>query len=242
MKKLKLFLWFAGLLTLCGSASAEPVSAAFAAFGSWVASASIPTILAAAASTVSIISTLSSGKQQQQNYAATGQAQNEQSLVAADAAENTADQLDAQAGQQRAAGQRRAQEQRRRSALAASNLQARAGGGGLDPSILGLTGDIAGEGEYNALTNLYEAEETARGAEGQAGTQRTQAQLYRMQGAASMQRAAASGEAASTASKYNTASSIFSAGSTLFSKFGNGGPGAADPVDSYRYTNRGTGD
>lgn len=226
MKKLKQFLWFVGLFALCGSASAEPVSAAFAAFGSWMASASIPTILATVGSAITVVSSLSQGRSSQQAIDMSGQAQNQQSQLAAQSADSTAAQLEQEAGQQRAAGQRRSLEQRRQAAIAASDIQARTGGGSTDASIMGLTGNIAGEGEYNALTNIYEAEETARGYEGKANTSRTQGQLYRMQGGAALQRSAAASEAAGAASDFKAASTIFSAGSSLYSKFGNGGPSA----------------
>lgn len=242
MKRLKAFLIFAGLMALCGSASAEPISAAVAAVGSWWTAASIPTILATAASALSVVSTLSNGANQRDNFNADAAERNRQAQVAAGESDATAAQLAAQAGQQRAAGQRRAQEQRRQAAIAGSNIQARTGGGSTDASILGLTGNIAGEGEYNALTNIYEAEESALGSEGQAGTARRQGDMYRAGGQAALARGAAAGEAAVSVSRMNAASTIFSSGSSLYSKYGGGGVGAADPLNSYRYTTRGSGD
>ena len=255
MKKLKAFLLFTGLMALCSSANAEPFSLAISTAATWAA-ANIPTILSVVGTVASLAGARSQGQVQEQAAIQTGQAQNAQAQVAAESEDakaaqydDQADQYDEQAGQQRAAGQRRAQEQRRQAAIAASNLLARTGGGSLDPSILGLTGNIAGEGEYNALTNMYEAEESARGSEGSAGvsraqadTTRTQAKLYRMQGDAALQRGATTGAAANTAAKFNAASTIFSAGSTLFSKYGGGGVKSYDPVDSYRYSTRGSGD
>lgn len=257
MKKLKALLWFSGLMTLCGSASADPVTigAALSTAASWAA-ANIPTILSAVGAVASLAGSRSQGQAQEQAAIQTGQAQNAQAQVAAASEDAKAAQYDEQAeqydelaGQQRAAGQRRAQEQRRQAAIASSNVLARTGGGSLDPSILGLTGNIAGEGEYNALTNMYEAEETARGSESsggvsraQAGNSRSQAQLYRMQGDAALQRGATTGAAVNTAAKFNAASTIFSAGATLFSKYGGGGVKSYDPVDSYRFSTRGSGD
>lgn len=228
MKTIKSLLWFAALMALCGTASAEPVSTAFAAVSAWASAASIPTILSAVGSAVSIVGALSGGQKQADNYNAAAYSQNEQAQIAAQSSDNTAAQLDQQAGQQRAAGQRRAQEQRRQAAIAESNVRARVGGGSTDASILGLTGNIAGEGEYNALTNMYEAEESALGQEAQAGTARSQSKLYRMQGDAALQRGAASADAAVSASRFNAASTIFSAGSTLFSKYGGGGVGNSE--------------
>lgn len=70
----------------------------------------------------------------------------------------TAEQLRARADRSRAQGQRVAEEERRQSRLLSSALQARAGGGGADPTIMNLQSDIAGEGEYRALSALYEGE------------------------------------------------------------------------------------
>ena len=79
-----------------------------------------------------------------------------------------AGQMEQQAGQERAASQRAGAEQRRRARLAESRvraLSAASGGGASDPTVTSITGDIAAEGEYRALTALYEGEERARGME-----------------------------------------------------------------------------
>ncbi len=83
-------------------------------------------------------------------------------VAASRAADFQAAQHSQRAGQVRAASQREAIEQRRQAALVSSAVQARAGGGGMDPGIVKLETDIAGEGEYRALTALYEGEERAR--------------------------------------------------------------------------------
>jgi len=70
------------------------------------------------------------------------------------------------AQESRAASQRVAMDKRRESVLLNSKLQARAaasGGGADDPGVLDLAGDIAGRGEYDALTELYKGENRARG-------------------------------------------------------------------------------
>lgn len=75
-------------------------------------------------------------------------------------------QLEQQAGQERASSQRVAIEERRRAAIAASNARAAAaasGGKATDPTVLNIQGALAGQGEYNALTALFEGEERARG-------------------------------------------------------------------------------
>lgn len=68
----------------------------------------------------------------------------------------------------RAVGQRQAEEERRQARLLSSSIQARAGGGGLDPSVIDLMGDVWADGEYRALSALYEGNEGALGLESQA--------------------------------------------------------------------------
>jgi hypothetical protein len=86
-----------------------------------------------------------------------------------------ADQLDQQAGQERAAAQRQAMDSRRQERIIQSNLQAAAaasGGGATDPTIGRLSSDIAVEGQYRALSDLFRGEERARGLENQANARR----------------------------------------------------------------------
>lgn len=89
-----------------------------------------------------------------------------------------AEQARVQAGQQRAASQRTAAEQRRRAAIVSSNARAAAatsGGSVSDPTVQNIIGNIEGEGEYRALTSLYQGEDAARGME-------TQANLWNYEG------------------------------------------------------------
>lgn len=84
-------------------------------------------------------------------------------------------QLEQRAGQERASSQRVALEERRRASIASSNAQAAAaasGGGATDPTVLNIQGGIAGQGEYNALSALFEGEEKGRGLELQATSTR----------------------------------------------------------------------
>jgi len=84
-------------------------------------------------------------------------------------------QMEQRAGQERASSQRVALEERRRAGIAMSNAQAAAassGGGATDPTVLNITGDIAKQGEYNALSALFEGEERARGLQLQASSTR----------------------------------------------------------------------
>ena len=83
-------------------------------------------------------------------------------------ADRRAQQLEQQAGQERAASQRAAAQERRRLRRAQSRLQAVAGASGagaLDPTVLDLEGDLAAEGEFRALSRLFEGESEARNLE-----------------------------------------------------------------------------
>jgi hypothetical protein len=114
-------------------------------------------------------------------------------------------QLEQNAGQERAASQRQAIEQRRQARLTNSRIQALAGGGGLDPTVVDLSANIAGEGELRALTALYTGEERARGNEMNA------------------QGARIAGKNAERASRVKAISSVLSSGSSMFEKYGGGG-------------------
>lgn len=87
-------------------------------------------------------------------------------------AEFQASQLEANASTARGMAQRRAAEEHRQERLAQSRLRALAQGGSTDPTVVNLSADLAGEGEYRALTALYEGEERARGMETQATARR----------------------------------------------------------------------
>lgn len=84
-------------------------------------------------------------------------------------------QLDAAAVQDVASAMRGAAEERRRAGLVISRAQAQAGGAAGDESVMRNLADIYGEGEYRALTALFEGEERARG-------RRTQAEGLRYEG------------------------------------------------------------
>ncbi len=116
-------------------------------------------------------------------------------------AQATAQQQYAAAVTSRAVGQRQANEERRQARLLDSALQARAMGGGMDPTAVELSKDIAGEGEYRALSALYEGET----------------------GAISMENAAASGlrsaEARGRAADYQMAGTVIGAGSSLYGRY-----------------------
>lgn len=116
----------------------------------------------------------------------------------------TADQLNQQAGQTRASGQRQAIEDRRQAALANSRLQALTGAP--DPGTAALAAGIAGEGEYRALSSLYQSEDRATGQEMQADAARLQ------------------GKQANQAGYIRGITSVLSGNDNgLFKKFANGG-------------------
>ena len=83
-------------------------------------------------------------------------------------AERAAEAKEQAAGQERAVSQRAAIEQRRRGEFVESRVQAisaASGAGALDPTIVGILGDIGRETDIRAETALFEGEEAARGLE-----------------------------------------------------------------------------
>ena len=116
-------------------------------------------------------------------------------------AEFQAGQLRESAMTSRASGQRQAEEERRQAALVDSALQARAGGGGLDPTVVKLSRDIAGEGEYRALAALYEGETNAIGRERSADA------------------AIRTGRAQATAANYQMAGTVLSTAGSMWGKY-----------------------
>lgn len=114
-------------------------------------------------------------------------------------------QMDAQAGLKRATAQRSAMDEKRQARLAVSRGQAVAaasGGGASDPTVVNALAGISGEGEYRALTALYNGEEEAQSLEAQAAANR--------RGAKSVK----------TAGLLKAGGTILSAGSSLYDRFG----------------------
>lgn len=119
------------------------------------------------------------------------------------------------AGEARASSQRAAAVEQRKSAYIQSRAQAIAassGAGAQDPTVVNTIGDIAGEGEYRALTSLYE------------GNSRANAYLN------DAVAANAKGQDASTGAVVSGLSSIASQGSSLYDKYGNTG---AEPYSGF---------
>lgn len=87
-------------------------------------------------------------------------------MAAKGAAGDDAAQLRSRARLRRAVGQREASEELRdaRYLVSAARARAAASGGSLaDPTLVNLFADIEAQGEMNALTRLWNAEEEARG-------------------------------------------------------------------------------
>lgn len=110
-------------------------------------------------------------------------------------------QLDQRAKSELAVASRDAAEQRRQAGLVGSRARAlmAASGGGMD---LGILGDIEAEGEYRALTRLWEGSEAATGA-------RMQASASRFEGMNEKR-----------ASRIRTMGTLLQAGSSLADKYG----------------------
>lgn len=92
------------------------------------------------------------------------------------AAYKEAAQLDARAKTTRASATRDAIEQRRQAQLLESRalaVAAAGGGGASDQNVTKTISDIAGEGEYRALTDMYNGNESALGDEAQAEATRS---------------------------------------------------------------------
>lgn len=132
-------------------------------------------------------------------------------------------QLEQQAGQERASAQRKAILDRERADLAGSRIQALAaagGGGATDPTVEKLRTDVAGRGEYEALSSLFTGEERARGMESAAGARRYEGQVARRAGVIGA--VAQVGQGAYMASSVRAPSTAANSGSTLFDSTGGG--------------------
>lgn len=96
-----------------------------------------------------------------------------------------ASQYNDMAGNTRGTSQREASEQRRRARLAASRglaVAAASGGGASDPTVVNMMADLAGEGEFRALSAMYEGETQARQYEAEANARRKEAKNVKRAG------------------------------------------------------------
>lgn len=124
-----------------------------------------------------------------------------------------AGQLDAQAKDDRASSQRRSMEERRQARIAGSRalaVAAASGGGASDPSVINRIAELEGEGEYRALSALYEGETEARTKEAQAAANRRGAKTAKTVGA------------------LKAIGSMIGSGSSLFDRFAGSGPPATE--------------
>ncbi len=99
------------------------------------------------------------------NTLAAGKAEERAADARALALDTEAGQARQFAGQERAAGQRAASERRREGELLSSRalaVSAASGAGAANPTVENIVGDIGAEGEFRALTEMFEAEERAR--------------------------------------------------------------------------------
>ena len=115
-----------------------------------------------------------------------------------------ADQLDVNAGQERAVSQRQAMDERRQGRLASSRalaVAAASGGGVDDPTIVNAMANLEGESEYRALTAMYEGNVRGDDLERQAKDRRREAKSVKTQ------------------SYFKAAGSILGAGSTLYDRY-----------------------
>ena len=116
-----------------------------------------------------------------------------------------AKQLKRRAGLTRASSQRASAEERRDARYLMSKARARAaasGGGVSDPTMVDIFADIEAGGEYNALSQLWEGEESARGDEFAAKIRRRE------------------GRAADFAGKVGLAAGIFEQAESFAGKYG----------------------
>lgn len=163
--------------------------------------AQLAMVLTVASTLVQAASTLAAGRAEQQA------GRDRQAAL-----EHQAAQARQNAGQERAAAQRGAFEQRRQGRLLSSKalaLAAASGAGAGDPGVEKLLGDIGAEGEFRALSDLYEAEERARGLE-------TQADLKVFEG--DQERRA--GEIARRTSRFGAFTTVLSGGAKGLSRYG----------------------
>lgn len=133
--------------------------------------AGLAMIATAVGTAVSFVGTLAQAQSQRQQ----AEAYNVQATAEQQAAQYKARETERVAQESRAAAQRKSHQQRRQTEYTQSRLQAGAaasGAGADDPTIIKLSSDIAGEGEYSALSELFSGESRAQGLESQAALDR----------------------------------------------------------------------
>lgn len=144
-----------------------------------------------------------------------GQAAAAQGAAQQVASNYSAEVLGQQAGQTRAAAQAASGYADINTAYALSKARATAaasGGGGADPTVTNIEGQIAARGNYNALSSLYSGEEKARGLENQAALDVYTGEQQKI-----------AGDARASGGMLAGIGTILSGGASLFSKYGGSG-------------------
>lgn len=129
----------------------------------------------------------------------------QQGNAAADAGASEARQLAYRAGQTRASTQRGANDARRQGRYIVSRgraIAAKSGAGVTDPTVINTLADVSAEGEYAALTRMYEGEDSAQGMEATARARKRE------------------GNAAQTSGYLRAASTVLNQGVSLWDKYG----------------------
>lgn len=183
-------------------------------------------VMAGASTVMSTVGQIQQGQAQK----AAGEAQAAAAAHRAALAESQAKSMEIQAGQERAVSQRAAMAERKKERLVSSRvsaISAASGAGALDPTIINILGDIATEGESNALTALFEGEERARGLEIGAGITRAGGQGELFAGEVAKR----AGVAARNRSFLSAGGTILSGGSSLFEKYARTRPQQATAPD-----------
>ena len=150
----------------------------------WLAAAT--PYLTVASAVIGVGSTLMAGKQQN------------------DLAKFEALQMDQAADAERAVSQRQAQEERKRSKYLqsrATSLAAASGAGASDPTIENIVAGLDSEGEYRALTALYNGEQQAQGLELGSKVRRIEGKNARQSG------------------RYRAGNTLMSSGSSLYDRY-----------------------
>ena len=179
-------------------------------------------VATAAAAGTQAFGTIMAGRQEQANLQSQAGLVQQQAQANLESAEFEAQQLDIQAGQERAAAQLDAQQLRRNARLALSTLQANAAGSGFDatsPDVLAEADRIAQFGEQQAATAQFVGDSRAE----QLGLVADARRFSGTSGIAAANREAealfASGRAARTGSFISAAGTILGAAGSLGGRF-----------------------
>ena len=179
------------------------------------------------------------------------QADQEQAIATNEEKLYEAEQLNYQAGQTRATAQRAARDEIRKERILQSRaiaLAADSGGAVSSPDLVNLIGGIEGEGEYRALTALYEGGTAARGQELMAEARKREgADALKAAGIAAKgyitagKAAISAGHTAMSSTLLGTAGTVAKQGYSLYSAYGGGSTGSTGSTGTYNSTFTGGG-